>query len=62
MATMNHHLEPEIETLFLMTSPQFAYLSSSLIKEVGATGANIAGLVPPAVAEALARRFARDRE
>jgi pantetheine-phosphate adenylyltransferase len=62
MATMNRHLEPEIETLFLMTSPQFAYLSSSLIKEVGATGANVEGLVPPAVAVALVRRFARGRE
>jgi pantetheine-phosphate adenylyltransferase len=45
-----------------MTSPQFAYLSSSLIKEVGATGANVEGLVPPAVAVALVRRFARGRE
>jgi pantetheine-phosphate adenylyltransferase len=61
MTMMNRHLEPEIETLFLMTSLRYAYLSSSLVKEVAAGGANIDALVPPPVAEALARRFERDR-
>jgi pantetheine-phosphate adenylyltransferase len=62
MTMMNRHLEPAVETLFLMTSLQYAYLSSSLVKEVAAGGANIDALVPPPVAEALARRFARDRQ
>ena len=62
MATMNRHLEPEIETVFLMTSLRFAFLSSSLVKEVANGGANVDGLVPPAVAEALTRRFASERE
>ena len=61
MATMNRHLEPEVETVFLMTSLRFAFLSSSLVKEVANGGANIDGLVPPAVAEALTRRFASER-
>jgi pantetheine-phosphate adenylyltransferase len=53
MNTMNRHLEPTIETVFLMTSLQYAYLSSSLIKEVAAQGAHLKGLVPDFVAEAL---------
>jgi pantetheine-phosphate adenylyltransferase len=62
MATMNRHLEPDVDTVFLMTSPRYAFLSSSLLKEIANGGANIEGLVPPAVAEALERRFARGRE
>jgi pantetheine-phosphate adenylyltransferase len=53
MNTMNRHLEPAIETIFLMTSLEYAYLSSSLIKEVAAQGAHLVGLVPDFVAEAL---------
>jgi pantetheine-phosphate adenylyltransferase len=61
MTTMNRHLEPEVETVFLMTSLRYAYLSSTLLKEVAAGGADIQELVPAAVAEALARRFDRNR-
>jgi pantetheine-phosphate adenylyltransferase len=61
MATMNRHLEPQVDTVFLMTSPRFAFLSSSLIKEVANGGADVDALVPPAVAEALAQQYARDR-
>jgi len=59
MTTMNRHLEPDIETVFLMTSLRYAYLSSSLLKEVAKGGADIDGLVPPTVAEALLRRIGR---
>lgn len=51
--TMNRHLAPAIESVFLMTSLQYAYLSSSLIKEVAAQGAPLDGLVPEVVARAL---------
>jgi pantetheine-phosphate adenylyltransferase len=61
MTTMNRHLQPEVETVFLMTSLEFAYLSSTLIKEVAAGGAALEGLVPPMVAEALAARLGRCR-
>jgi pantetheine-phosphate adenylyltransferase len=61
MATMNRHLEPDVDTVFLMTTPRFAFLSSSLLKEVAKGGANIEGLVPAAVAEALAHRLGRER-
>jgi pantetheine-phosphate adenylyltransferase len=59
MTTMNRHLESEVETVFLMTSLRFAYLSSTIVKEVANGGANIDGLVPPVVAEALKRQFVR---
>ncbi|HEX3246216.1 MAG TPA: pantetheine-phosphate adenylyltransferase [Chloroflexota bacterium] len=53
MTTMNRHLEPSIEAVFLMTSLEYAYLSSSIIKEVAAQGAPLEGLVPHHVATAL---------
>lgn len=61
MNTMNRHLEPEIETVFLMTSLEHAYLSSSLIKEVAAQGAHLTGLVPEYVAEALRSIYSQGR-
>jgi pantetheine-phosphate adenylyltransferase len=60
MTTMNRHLDPSIEAVFLMTSLEYAYLSSSLIKEVAAQGAPLEGLVPDHVAAAL-RGGAHDR-
>jgi pantetheine-phosphate adenylyltransferase len=61
MTLMNRYLESEVETVFLMTSLRNAYLSSSLIKEVARGGGDIAGLVSPAVAEALNERFGPER-
>jgi len=55
MAAMNKRLRPEIETVFMMTSPEFAYLSSTLIREVSAFGGSVVGLVPPSVARRLGR-------
>jgi len=49
MALMNKKLDPEVETVFILTSSQYAYLSSSLIKEVASLGGCITGLVPPSV-------------
>ncbi|MDI6895136.1 MAG: pantetheine-phosphate adenylyltransferase [Bacillota bacterium] len=49
MALMNKKLDPEVETVFILTSSQYAYLSSSLIKEVASLGGCVAGLVPAAV-------------
>jgi len=56
MALMNRHLRDEIETVFLMPSERFTYVSSRLVKEVAALGGSIAGLVPDAVAARLAQR------
>ena len=60
VALMNRHLNPRIEAVFLMTSLEHAHLSSTLVKEVAALGADIEGLVPPAVAAALRQK--RERE
>jgi pantetheine-phosphate adenylyltransferase len=56
MAQMNHRLAG-VETMFMTTSPQWSFLSSSLIKEVARLGGDVSGLVPPAVAERLAERL-----
>ena len=49
MALMNRHLEPTLETVFMMPAEQYTYLSSRLIKEVFQLGGEVTGLVPPAV-------------
>jgi pantetheine-phosphate adenylyltransferase len=56
MAQMNHRLAG-VETLFMTTSPQWSFLSSSLVKEVSRFGGDVSGLVPPAVAERLTERL-----
>ncbi|MFA0766974.1 MAG: hypothetical protein OXFUSZZB_000302 [Candidatus Fervidibacter sp.] len=61
MAAMNRQLAPEIETLFLMTSLPFAYLSSSIVKEIALLDGDLSGLVPDLVAEQLRRKAAERR-
>ncbi len=46
MALMNRKLDPKVETIFLMTSNKYSFLSSSMVKEVASLGGCIAGLVP----------------
>jgi pantetheine-phosphate adenylyltransferase len=53
LTAMNRHLQPDLETIFLMTNPGRTHLSSSLIKEVAAQGVDLLGLVPAHVATAL---------
>jgi pantetheine-phosphate adenylyltransferase len=57
MALMNRKLAPDIELLCLMTSSQYQFLSSSLIKEVAKLGGCLEGMVPDHVAMALRRTF-----
>ncbi|MES9902340.1 MAG: pantetheine-phosphate adenylyltransferase [Sedimenticola sp.] len=56
LAGMNRRLAPELETMFLTPAEQFAYISSSLVKEVAALGGDVSEFVHPAVGLALARR------
>jgi pantetheine-phosphate adenylyltransferase len=49
MALMNRHLEPQLETVFMMPAEQYTYLSSRLIKEVFGLGGEVRGLVPPSI-------------
>ncbi len=46
MAQINKKLKPEIETMFMVSNPSYAYLSSSAVKEVARFGGCITGLVP----------------
>jgi pantetheine-phosphate adenylyltransferase len=57
LTAMNRHLQPDLETVFLMTTPGRTHLSSSLIKEVAAQGVDLLGLVPAHVATALTQKL-----
>lgn len=46
MALMNRKLSPDVETLFMMTSGKYSYLSSSIVKEIARHKASLSGLVP----------------
>ncbi len=61
MAAINRKLAPEIETLFLMTSLPYAYLSSSAVKEVASLNGCLKDLVPDNVAERLRRKVEERR-
>jgi len=54
MAQMNRKLDPELETMYLMASPEFSFLSSSGVKEIAKFGGCVSDLVP----EVVERRFA----
>jgi pantetheine-phosphate adenylyltransferase len=58
MAALNWHLDPAIETMFIMAAPDYMYLSSSAVKEIAACGGQLAGLVPASVEQPLRNRFA----
>jgi len=59
MALMNRHLQPKIETIFVMPHEQYSYTSSSLVKQVARYGGDIAHFVPANVASALSVAFPR---
>lgn len=58
ITSMNRVLDENIETFFMMTNSQYAFLSSSIVKEVAKYNGNISDLVPPVVEEALRKKFA----
>lgn len=53
MALMNRHLQPALETIFVMPNEQFSYTSSALVKQVAKYGGDVSHFVPPGVAAAL---------
>jgi pantetheine-phosphate adenylyltransferase len=57
MAQMNSTLEPRLDTMFVTAKPEWAFLSSSLVKEVARFGGPVSDLVPRSVADALKARF-----
>ena len=61
MAGMNARLNPTIETVFLMASDRYQFISSRFVKEIGALGGDVKHFVSPRVAERLLDRFAGAR-
>lgn len=59
MALMNRELSPECETVFLMPSPEYSYVSSTMIREIARLGGAIDAFVPQPVAEELVRRIGK---
>lgn len=57
MASMNHKLDPKIETVFMMTNIKYSYLSSSMVKEVGLLGGCIKDLVPEIINDDINRKL-----
>ena len=59
MALMNRRLNANIETVFLMPSQEYTFLSSTMVKEVVSFGGSVKGLVPAVVEKALKKKFNR---
>lgn len=58
MALMNRHLQPKIETIFVMPNESYSYTSSTLVKQVARYGGDVSNFVPPNVAQSLTAAFA----
>lgn len=56
-ADLNSRLAPDVESIFVMGSPEYGYVSSSIVRQLAGLGADVSMLVPPCVVEALRARF-----
>ena len=54
MAQLNRQMAPETETLFLVTAPEYASLSSSVVREIGTFGGDLAPFVPASIVQDVA--------
>ena len=59
LSQINHSIDPSIDTMFFTTSLEYAFLSSTLVKEVASYGADTTAYVPKEVAQALRDKFSR---
>ena len=59
IAQMNRNLKSEVETIFLITSVPYGYLSSSIVKEVASLQGSVERLVPPVINKALQKKFGK---
>ena len=57
IAQINHKLAPEIDTIFLTTSVEYSYLSSSIVKEVASYGGDITRLVPECILQTVLDKY-----
>ena len=60
LASMNRHLIPQAETLFLTPAEEYGFISSSLVREISRLGGDVSAFVPPAVAQALQAEWQRN--
>ena len=58
LANMGRHLEPDVETVFMMPAEAYSYLSSRLVRQLGKFGGSVQGLVPESVERRLRAKFA----
>ncbi|MBX9447386.1 pantetheine-phosphate adenylyltransferase [Dickeya chrysanthemi] len=58
LTKMNHHLMPTLESVFLMPSEQWSFISSSLVKEVARHGGDVSHFLPPPISAALQKKLA----
>ena len=59
MNQLNRKLAPEIESVYIIASPDYSFLSSTGVKEMATFGGDVSDLVPPGVVQALAERLKR---
>ena len=59
MAQVNHQVLPEMETLFMMTLPEHAYISSSVVRELASFGGDVRDFIPPEIHEDVLRYYTR---
>lgn len=55
MAQLNRQMAPEVDTMFFMTAPEHAYVSSSAVREIGLFGGDISPFVPACIVQEVAR-------
>ncbi len=60
MALANRKLNPELDTVFLMTSAEYMYLSSSVVKDIAVHGGSVAGFVPAEIIDDIVRRTRKE--
>jgi len=62
MALLNKNLDPDIETVFMMTNNKFSYISSSMVKEIAILGANIEEFVPSIIKQKVLDKLTAGKE
>lgn len=61
IAQANKHLSPDFETIFMMTDPEYSFLSSSMIREIVSLGGSTKGLVPASIEKALKQKLLQEK-
>lgn len=56
-ADLNNHLAPDLESIFVMSSAEYGYVSSSIVRELAGLGGDVSMLVPPCVVKKLVNHF-----